>query len=71
MARVGEGSLRLSQRTRPVHQSGTRWALTLFLFLIAVIAVAAVVAAATMGQPTVALVLGLVSAAFFAGIILC
>lgn len=45
-----------------------RW-LILFLLVMAVIAVVAVVAATMMGQSTAALVIGLVSAAFYAGLI--
>lgn len=43
--------------------------LLFFLFAIALTAIAAVVTATMMGQPTVALVIGLLSAAFFAGML--
>ncbi len=46
--------------------SGTRVLLALLLLLIAVAAVAGVIVAMTSGQPTVALIIGLVAAAFFA-----
>lgn len=52
---------------RPARGAGHRLFLTFLLCTIAVTAIAVVVVATTMGQTTVALVVGLVSAAFFAG----
>lgn len=53
------------RRTRP----DSRRLLTFLLCMIAVTAIAAVVTASAMGQSTMALAIGLVSAAFFAGMI--
>ena len=54
---------------RQAPRAGARWLLSYLLYAIFVTAVAAVVVAAAMGQSTLALVVGLVSAAFFAGIL--
>lgn len=68
MAAVGEG---LWNPSRPVRRdrSGGRWLLTIFLCTVAVMAIVAVMAASAMGQSTVAMAIGLVSAAFFAGML--
>jgi hypothetical protein len=59
-------SLKPAQVARRTH---TRPLLSFLLYAIALTAITAVVVATAMGQSTVALVVGLVSAAFFAGIL--
>lgn len=63
------GSLMRAPAARRVRGSNNRWLLNFLLCTIAVTAVTVVVAAAMLGQSTVALVVALVSAAFFAGLL--
>lgn len=67
MARASADALRLGQAPRRVHGTGHSWMLSFLLLTIAVTAIVAVLAALAMGQATVALIIGLVSAAFFFG----
>lgn len=67
MSRPGEDTVFQVQAVRAVRGTPTRWLLITSLWMIAVVAIIAVVAATAMGQPTAALVIGLVSGAFFAG----
>ncbi|WP_299560501.1 hypothetical protein [uncultured Mycolicibacterium sp.] len=53
---------------RPTRR-GTSWVLAAFMFLLALLSVGAVATAMAMGEPTVALIIGLVSGAFFAGLL--
>lgn len=67
MSGANESSLNRAEAVPAVHGTSTRWLLNILLCTIGLAAIVAVVAATTMGQPTAALVIGLVSAAFFAG----
>lgn len=69
MGGPGGGSLKQAQAVRRAHGGGNRWLLSFLLFAIGVTAIVAVVVAAAMGQTTVAMIVGLVSAAFFAGML--
>lgn len=67
MGRAGENTLNQAQAVRAGRAATTHWLLTTLLCLMGVAAIVAVVAATALGQPTAALVIGLVSGAFFAG----
>lgn len=67
MVRASAGALRLDRAPRRAHGAGHNRLLTALMCTIAVTAIVAVVTAAAMGQPTVALIIGLASAAFFFG----
>lgn len=68
MGATGDGSLKPAHGAQRAHAANTRWLLSFLLCLIGLTAITAVVVAAAMGQSTVALIVGLVSAAFFAGL---
>lgn len=67
MSRPGQNAMYPGQAVRAVRGTPTRWLLTTLLCVIGLASIVAVVAATAMGQPTAALVIGLVSGAFFAG----
>lgn len=69
MNRADDGWLLRTQSARRATGSTTRWLTYFLLFAIGVTAIVAVVGAVAMGHTTVALIIGLIAGAFFAGIL--
>lgn len=67
MGATSDGVFKPVRPGRQAAAANGRWFLTLLQCAIALTAIVAVIGATMMGQSTVALVIGLISGAFFAG----
>lgn len=69
MTGVNSSPLKAAQAARRAQGASHRLLLSFLLATIGITAIVAVVVAAAMGQSTVAIIVGLVAAAFFAGMV--